>query len=186
MSRSFNSPVYTGSRQQVNCTNAQGRREGLCLQGWQGDKTIGLSCTYTERKSAVFAANGAGHLARIPLSTKQLKRREQAEKRTAETSRVKEREEEEDKEGPEKRRKRIKDWRVVLHNDDIHTFECVENAITKVLPHISRARAYDIALHAHTNLKATIMLTWEEKATEVALVLFESFSYDVYAIVQVL
>lgn len=48
-------------------------------------------------------------------------------------------------------------------------FECVENAITKVLPHISRARAYDIALHAHTNLKATIMLTWEEKATEVAL-----------------
>lgn len=75
MSRSFNSPVYTGGRQQVNCTNAQGRREGLCLQGWQGDKTIGLSCTYTERKSAVFAANGAGHLARIPLSTKQLKRR---------------------------------------------------------------------------------------------------------------
>lgn len=27
----------------------------------------------------------------------------------------------EDKEGPEKRRQRVKEWRVVLHNDDIHT-----------------------------------------------------------------
>ncbi|CDI86138.1 ATP-dependent Clp protease adaptor domain-containing protein, putative [Eimeria praecox] len=97
--------------------------------------------------------------------------REQAERKAAESSHVKEREAVEDKEGAEKRRQRVKDWRVVLHNDDIHTFECVEDAITKVLPHISRARAYDIALHAHTNSKATIMLTWEEKATEVAMAL---------------
>lgn len=51
----------------------------------------------------------------------------------------------------------------------LRRFECVENAITKTLPHISRARAYDIALHAHTTSKATIMLTWKEKAGEVAL-----------------
>ncbi|KAL8451451.1 hypothetical protein Emag_002673 [Eimeria magna] len=76
---------------------------------------------------------------------------------------------EERKESEEERRKRLREWRVVLHNDDVHTFECVEVAITKVLPQVSRARAYDIALHAHTNGKATIMLTWEEKAREVAL-----------------
>ncbi|KAL8426161.1 hypothetical protein Efla_006237 [Eimeria flavescens] len=47
-------------------------------------------------------------------------------------------------------------------------FECVELAITKTLPHISRARAYDIALHAHTNGQSTILQTWEEKGREVA------------------
>lgn len=49
------------------------------------------------------------------------------------------------------------------------SFVCVEDAITKVLPQISRARAYEIALHAHTHNSATVMLTWEEKAKEVAL-----------------
>lgn len=48
-------------------------------------------------------------------------------------------------------------------------FEFVENAIIDILPHITRARAYDIALHAHTNRQATILLTWEENAREVAL-----------------
>lgn len=76
-----------------------------------------------------------------------------------------------EKDQEEERRKRVKEWRVILHNDDIHTFEFVESAITTTLPHISLARAYDIALHAHTNRKATIMLTWEQKAREVAIAL---------------
>lgn len=49
------------------------------------------------------------------------------------------------------------------------SFVCVEDAITKVLPHISRERAYEIALQAHTYSSATIMLTWEEKAKDVAV-----------------
>lgn len=123
----------------------------------------------------LFAASG--NALRIPLSSKQLKIREQAqeqlERETAKASDPARREQLQDKESPEDRRKRLKAWRVVLHNDDIHTFEFVENAIIDILPHITRARAYDIALHAHTNRQATILLTWEENAREVALALQE-------------
>ncbi|XP_026192250.1 uncharacterized protein LOC113147107 [Cyclospora cayetanensis] len=117
----------------------------------------------------VFATGRA--VSRIPLSTRQLKQKEQALVQTSDQSGVIQEESLKDTEGAEKRLKRLKEWRVVLHNDDIHTFECVETAITKVLPHISRARAYDIALHAHTNRQATIILTWKEKASEVATAL---------------
>ncbi|CAJ1383726.1 unnamed protein product [Effrenium voratum] len=35
-------------------------------------------------------------------------------------------------------------WRVLLHNDDIHTFEYVTNCLVKVVQHLSRRKAYSI------------------------------------------
>eukprot|EP00434_Breviolum_minutum_P011641 symbB.v1.2.010267.t2/scaffold619.1/size180033/3 len=35
-------------------------------------------------------------------------------------------------------------WRVLLHNDDIHTFEYVTNCLVKVVQHLSRRKAYNI------------------------------------------
>ncbi|KAL8270893.1 hypothetical protein Esti_005187 [Eimeria stiedai] len=121
----------------------------------------------TEESASLFAGSQAA--SRVPVSNKQLKQRDQAKVQLVGEVLTHRETAEEGKEGEEERRKKLKEWRVVLHNDDVHTFECVEVAITKILPQVSRARAYDIALHAHTNGKATIMLTWEQKAREVAL-----------------
>lgn len=70
-----NSPVYKGRKQQGGCrnSNATGSGGSYLREGHRGN-SLALRCLHTGRRSALFAANGTG-LSKIPLSTKQLKRR---------------------------------------------------------------------------------------------------------------
>eukprot|EP00490_Sorites_sp_Unknown_P025464 CAMPEP_0114637788 /NCGR_PEP_ID=MMETSP0191-20121206/279_1 /TAXON_ID=126664 /ORGANISM="Sorites sp." /LENGTH=164 /DNA_ID=CAMNT_0001849523 /DNA_START=39 /DNA_END=533 /DNA_ORIENTATION=- len=60
-------------------------------------------------------------------------------------------------------------WRVLLHNDDIHTFEYVTNCLVKVVQHLSRRKAYNITWEAHSSGKATVACVWKALAEQFCL-----------------
>merc|ERR550532_641404 len=57
-------------------------------------------------------------------------------------------------------------WRVLLHNDDIHTFEYVTSCLTRVVQHLSRRKAYNITWEAHSSGKATVACVWKTMAEQ--------------------
>lgn len=57
-------------------------------------------------------------------------------------------------------------WRVLLHNDDIHTFEYVTGCITRVVKHLTRRKAYNITWEAHSSGKATLACVWKPLAEQ--------------------
>mmetsp|Transcript_55363 Transcript_55363/g.124728 ORF Transcript_55363/g.124728 Transcript_55363/m.124728 type:complete len:234 (-) Transcript_55363:83-784(-) len=57
-------------------------------------------------------------------------------------------------------------WRVLLHNDDIHTFEYVTGCLTRVVQHLSRRKAYNITWEAHSSGKATVACVWKSLAEQ--------------------
>lgn len=66
----------------------------------------------------------------------------------------------------EKRKKRTKEWRVILCNDDLHTFKYVTESIVEVIPIITRAKAHTITVEAHKSGMATVLSTWKQKAEQ--------------------
>eukprot|EP00920_Eleutheroschizon_duboscqi_P000141 GHVT01000537.1.p1 GENE.GHVT01000537.1~~GHVT01000537.1.p1 ORF type:complete len:325 (+),score=55.00 GHVT01000537.1:95-1069(+) len=73
-------------------------------------------------------------------------------------------EEDEKEEARRKRLALLKEWRVLLLNDDVHTFAFVTEAIVRVIPRISKARAHAITVEAHRNGQASIISTWKKRA----------------------
>ena len=61
------------------------------------------------------------------------------------------------------------EWRVVLHNDEVHTFEYVVMSIVKVIGTIDRKKAWDICVLTHGNGKATITKAWKQQAEKYCL-----------------
>mmetsp|Transcript_97258 Transcript_97258/g.270635 ORF Transcript_97258/g.270635 Transcript_97258/m.270635 type:complete len:237 (+) Transcript_97258:71-781(+) len=57
-------------------------------------------------------------------------------------------------------------WRVLLHNDDIHTFEYVTGCLTRVVKHLTRRKAYNITWEAHSSGKATVACVWKSLAEQ--------------------
>lgn len=57
-------------------------------------------------------------------------------------------------------------WRVLLHNDDVHTFDYVTGAIVKVVRTVSRKKAHRITMQAHASGVATVTTTWKAQAEE--------------------
>lgn len=57
-------------------------------------------------------------------------------------------------------------WRVLLHNDDVHTFDYVSMAITKVVKTVSRKKAFKITVEAHMSGIATVTTTWKQMAKQ--------------------
>ncbi|CAK0838897.1 unnamed protein product, partial [Prorocentrum cordatum] len=57
-------------------------------------------------------------------------------------------------------------WRVLLHNDDIHTFEYVTGSLTRTVKHLSRRKAYNITWEAHSSGKATVACVWKALAEQ--------------------
>jgi len=57
-------------------------------------------------------------------------------------------------------------WRVLLHNDEVHTFEYVTTSLTRVVKHLSRRRAYKITWEAHSAGMATVATVWKAQAEE--------------------
>ena len=60
-------------------------------------------------------------------------------------------------------------WRVLLHNDEIHTFEYVTEAIVKVVPSVTRKKAFTIARTVHMNGVGTITTVWKQLAEQLCM-----------------
>ena len=60
-------------------------------------------------------------------------------------------------------------WRVVLHNDEVHTFNYVIQSLCKVIGTLDRKRAFDICVLTHGSGKATITKTWKDQAMKYCL-----------------
>lgn len=63
-----------------------------------------------------------------------------------------------------KREKETTAWKVILYNDEIHTFTYVADCIVEVIGQISKAKAHTIAVEAHGNGQALILSTWRTQA----------------------
>jgi ATP-dependent Clp protease adapter protein ClpS len=60
-------------------------------------------------------------------------------------------------------------WRVVLHNDEVHTFNYVVRSLTKVIGTLDRKAAFEICVQTHGIGKATITKTWKKQAEQFCL-----------------
>ena len=56
------------------------------------------------------------------------------------------------------------EWKVLLHNDDVHTFDYVNMAICKTVATVTRSKAHRITVAAHTNNLAVVTTTWKQMA----------------------
>ena len=50
-------------------------------------------------------------------------------------------------------------WRLLLHNDDVHTFEYVTYMIQKIIPTVSNAKAYQLTMTTHCEGVSTVTQT---------------------------
>jgi ATP-dependent Clp protease adapter protein ClpS len=62
-------------------------------------------------------------------------------------------------------------WRVLLHNDEVHTFEYVTEAVVKVVPSITRKKAFNISRQVHQNGVGTITTVWKSMAMKICMAL---------------
>mmetsp|Transcript_25816 Transcript_25816/g.101848 ORF Transcript_25816/g.101848 Transcript_25816/m.101848 type:complete len:151 (-) Transcript_25816:651-1103(-) len=63
--------------------------------------------------------------------------------------------------GREDETEKEKEWRVLLHNDNVHTFDYVTHTITEVVKTISRKKAFRITMQAHSSGVSTVTVTWK-------------------------
>jgi len=61
------------------------------------------------------------------------------------------------------------EWRVLLHNDEVHTFEYVVESLVKVIGTIDRKQAWDMCVLTHGNGKATVTKAWKDQAEKYCL-----------------
>eukprot|EP00968_Pinguiococcus_pyrenoidosus_P028003 scaffold7601_cov267-Pinguiococcus_pyrenoidosus.AAC.2 len=69
-------------------------------------------------------------------------------------------------------------WRVLLHNDEIHTFEYVIEEITSVVPTVTRRKAFDMAMTTHRDGQATVAVVWKKLAEQYCLGLQKSEAWQ--------
>ena len=60
-------------------------------------------------------------------------------------------------------------WRVILHNDEIHTFDYVTMSITKVVRTVTMKKAYEVTMETHKAGKATVTQSWKNQAEKYCL-----------------
>lgn len=60
-------------------------------------------------------------------------------------------------------------WRVLLHNDDVHTWDYVIFAITSVVKTVTKKKAHKITTTVHTQGTATVTVTWKQLAKQYCL-----------------
>jgi len=76
----------------------------------------------------------------------------------------------------EKQREEVENepmWRVLLHNDDVHTWDYVIFAIVSVVKTITKKKAHKITTQVHTMGTATVTVTWKQMAKQYCLKLQE-------------
>lgn len=60
-------------------------------------------------------------------------------------------------------------WRVVLHNDEVHTFNYVIRSLGKIVGTLDRAASFEICVQTHGVGKATVTKTWKKQAEQFCL-----------------
>jgi ATP-dependent Clp protease adapter protein ClpS len=60
-------------------------------------------------------------------------------------------------------------WRVVLHNDEVHTFNYVIRSLQKVMGTLDKKKAFDICTVTHGQGQATVATCWKEQAMKYCL-----------------
>jgi ATP-dependent Clp protease adapter protein ClpS len=60
-------------------------------------------------------------------------------------------------------------WRLLLHNDDVHTWDYVIFAIVSVVKTVSRKKAHRITTTVHTMGSATVTITFKQQAKKYCL-----------------
>ena len=60
-------------------------------------------------------------------------------------------------------------WRVVLHNDEVHTFNYVIRSLTKVIGTLDRKAAFEVCVQVHGVGKGTVTKTWKKQAEQFCL-----------------
>ncbi|KAL3758739.1 hypothetical protein ACHAWU_001466 [Discostella pseudostelligera] len=60
-------------------------------------------------------------------------------------------------------------WRVVLHNDEVHTFNYVIRSLQKVMGTLDKKKAFDICTVTHGQGQATVTTCWKEQAMKYCL-----------------
>lgn len=69
----------------------------------------------------------------------------------------------------EEQKKKEEMWRVVLHNDEVHTFNYVIRSLTKVIGTLDRKAAFEVCVQTHGIGKATVTKTWKKQAEQFCL-----------------
>jgi ATP-dependent Clp protease adapter protein ClpS len=69
----------------------------------------------------------------------------------------------------EEQKKKEEMWRVVLHNDEVHTFNYVIRSLCKVIGTLDRKAAFEICVQTHGIGKATVTKTWRKQAEQFCL-----------------
>lgn len=70
---------------------------------------------------------------------------------------------------PEGQKKKEEMWRVLLHNDEVHTFNYVIRSLCKVIGTLDRKAAFEICVQTHGIGKATVTKTWKKQAEQFCL-----------------
>ena len=69
----------------------------------------------------------------------------------------------------EEQKKNEEMWRVVLHNDEVHTFNYVIRSLCKVVGTLDRKAAFEICVQTHGIGKSTVTKTWKKQAEQFCL-----------------
>lgn len=69
----------------------------------------------------------------------------------------------------EEQKKKEEMWRVVLHNDEVHTFNYVIRSLCKVIGTLDRKASFEICVQTHGIGKATVTKTWKKQAEQFCL-----------------
>merc|ERR1712071_491327 len=59
--------------------------------------------------------------------------------------------------------------RVVLHNDEVHTFNYVIRSLSKVIGTLDKKASFEICVKTHGVGKATVTKTWKKQAEQFCL-----------------
>ena len=60
-------------------------------------------------------------------------------------------------------------WRVILHNDEVHTFNYVIRSLQKVMGTLNKKKSFDICTVTHGQGQATVDECWKEQAMKYCL-----------------
>jgi ATP-dependent Clp protease adapter protein ClpS len=69
----------------------------------------------------------------------------------------------------EEQKRKEEMWRVVLHNDEVHTFNYVIRSLTKIIGTLDRTASFEICVETHGVGKATVTKTWKKQAEQFCL-----------------
>ena len=69
----------------------------------------------------------------------------------------------------EEQKKKEEMWRVILHNDEVHTFNYVIRSLCKVIGTLDRKASFEICVQTHGIGKATVTKTWKKQAEQFCL-----------------